>query len=338
MEEATARPMMWGVTASSLQAEGAAPAADWSRWERDGRVPRSGDGNGLATNHPDDFALIASLGLTHVRVGIEWARLEPEPGKPDSDAADRYRDLLRSAQRAGLQVVATLHHQTLPGWYVEDEGGHADETARERRWARYVDVVAETFDELVDVWVPMDDPIGWAVRGYGLGSRPPGRRDPEATLDAADGAIRALLRAWDLLSSGSQPVMAVFGAPTVFGVGPDNESERRRIGQLFLDSWMGLLADGELVLPGRPVRLFEDATGAFDLVGVTHDHPIGVTRTGSDRPLPHRRTCGRHRLRPRGGRVGRADVGGHHGTARSGSSWWPAMALRRQTTSGEKSI
>ena len=74
---------------SSLQAEGVAPAADWSRWERDGRVPRSGDGNGLATNHHDDFAILASIGLTHVRLTIEWARLEPEPGRIDRDAFDR---------------------------------------------------------------------------------------------------------------------------------------------------------------------------------------------------------------------------------------------------------
>jgi len=31
---------MWGVSASSVSAEGVAPAADWSRWERDRRAPQ----------------------------------------------------------------------------------------------------------------------------------------------------------------------------------------------------------------------------------------------------------------------------------------------------------
>ena len=33
-----------GVTASAVSAEGVAPAADWSTWERDGRAPRSSAG------------------------------------------------------------------------------------------------------------------------------------------------------------------------------------------------------------------------------------------------------------------------------------------------------
>ena len=71
--ETTDQSPFFGVTMSSLQAEGVAPAADWSRWERDGRVPRSNDGNGLATNHHDDFAILADIGLTHVRLTLEWA-------------------------------------------------------------------------------------------------------------------------------------------------------------------------------------------------------------------------------------------------------------------------
>ena len=48
---------MWGTGASSTQTEGAAPRADWARWEAMGRVPASGDGNGFATHYRDDPAL-----------------------------------------------------------------------------------------------------------------------------------------------------------------------------------------------------------------------------------------------------------------------------------------
>jgi beta-glucosidase len=276
----------WGVTCSSLQTEGVAPAADWSAWEADGRAPRSGDGNGLATNAPDDFALLGSLGISHIRLGIEWARIEPLPGKVDGTAVDQYRDLLAAAGRAGLAVIATLHHQTLPGWFADDEGGYRDVGATERRWARHVDRCAEAFDDLVAMWVPIDDPIGWAVRGFGLGSRPPGRTDPVAALAAAEAALLANHRAWQLLRGGNQPVMAVFGVPTVFAHGPEAGGERWRWRHLLVDSWIGALRDGELALPDRPPRIVEDMAGSFDLIGVTHDHPIAVDRTGAVHPYP----------------------------------------------------
>ena len=276
----------WGVTMSSLQAEGVAPAADWSRWERDGRVPRSGDGNGLATNHGDDFAILASIGLTHVRLTIEWARLEPEPGRIDRDAFDRYLDLLASAKHAGLQVIATLLHTTSPGWFADDTPGFRDERGRELDWARHVDRCAERFDHLVDIWVPIDDPIGWALRGYGLGSRPPGRRDPETLAEAVEGALLANHAAWELLRSGTTPVMCVFGTPTIFRYGPEADAEQRQWHDLLFGTWMSAIRDGELLVPGLTPRQRPELAGAFDLIGVPHDHPLAIDRTGRVHPYP----------------------------------------------------
>lgn len=271
---------------SSLQAEGVAPAADWSRWERENRVPRSGDGNGLATNHHDDFLLLASLGITHVRLTLEWARLEPERGRIDADAFDRYQDVLASARNAGLHVIATLHHLTLPGWFAEDTPGFRDEKRRELDWARHVDRCAERFDDLVHMWVPIDDPVGWAVRGHLLGTRPPGRRDPERAALAVEGAILANDIAWNLLRSGDTPVMAVFGVPTIFRHGPDSEPQQRLWHDLIFGSWMSAIRDGELVIPGLTPRELPDLAGAFDVIGVSHDHPIAVDRHGALHPYP----------------------------------------------------
>jgi len=46
-------------------------------------MPPSGDGNGFARRFADDFALYAQHGLTHHRLSIEWARIEPEEGRRD---------------------------------------------------------------------------------------------------------------------------------------------------------------------------------------------------------------------------------------------------------------
>ena len=283
---ASGEGFLWGAGASSVSAEGVAPSADWSVWERDGRAPRSGDGAGFARDFRDDLAQLGSLGLNSLRLTVEWARIEPAAGRPDNDALDRYLDIADAAAAEGLGVWITLHHTSLPGWYLDDEGGHADEVARHRWWARHVDRMAEAFDGKAAGWCPIEDPIGWAVRGYGLGTRPPGRRSPEATAAAAEGAMLALHEACRLLESGPQPVMAVFGAPTVqpSPVGREYADaaaiETRRWDELLWGTWTRALREGAVEVPGRaPVAapFFEKGP---ELVGLSHDHPVGVTEAG----------------------------------------------------------
>ena len=276
----------WGATASSVSAEGVAPAADWSRWERDGRAPRSHDGAGFSVDFRDDLAQLARLGLNSIRLTVEWARVEPAPGRPDSDALDRYLDVVDAAAAAGLAPWLTLHHTSLPGWYLDDEGGHADSTARRRWWARHVDRMAEAFDGRAAGWCPVEDPIGWAVRGYGLGTRPPGRTGAEQAAAAAEGAMLALHEACRLLRSGQQPVMAVFGAPTVHPAPADSREAQaavraaRRWDDLIWGTWTRALQKGVLQVPGRapvPAPCFETGPEVF---GLSHDHPVGVTGSG----------------------------------------------------------
>ncbi len=277
---------LWGAGASSVSAEGVAPAAGWSVWERDGRAPRSGDGAGFALDFRDDLAQLRRLGLNSLRLTVEWARVEPAAGREDSDALDCYLDIVDAALVEGLGVWITLHHTSLPGWYLDDEGGHADGTARRRWWSRHVDRMAEAFDGRAAGWCPIEDPIGWAVRGYGLGTRPPGQRSAEATAEAAEGAMLALHEACRLLESGPQPVMAVFGAPTLHAAPIEREHadaaavETRRWDELLWGTWTRALREGAVEVPGRaPVAAPYFEKGP-ELVGLSHDHPVGVTETG----------------------------------------------------------
>ena len=105
-----------------VSAEGVAPSAYWSEWERDHRAPRSHGGYGIHADGRDDVVQFAELGCTDWRVTIEWARVEPEEGRLDRDALDRYRDLLAAAHDAGLRNWLTLQHTSLPGWYLDDRG------------------------------------------------------------------------------------------------------------------------------------------------------------------------------------------------------------------------
>lgn len=278
----------WGVTSSSVSAEGVAPTADWSEWEREKLAPSSGDGFGLHQDYRDDLRQFAALGCTDWRVTIEWARLEPAQGKYDSDALDRYRDILSEARDAGLRNWLTLQHTSLPGWYLDDEGGHRDAEARGRHWARHVDRVAEELDEFADGFVPIDDPIGWALRGYGLGSRPPGRADPVVMREAVEGAVMATHEAVRLLSSGDQPVMTAWRADPVHAL-PDVDGRlsheaktaRQRWDDLLWQTWLRAHAKGVLEIDGRAAKEVPAFVDLVDFVGIVHDHPIGSNSDGA---------------------------------------------------------
>jgi hypothetical protein len=129
------RGFMWGTGASSTQCEGAAPASDWWDWERKGRAPVSGNGNGFAERFAEDFAALSELGLTHHRLSLEWARLEPEEGRRDDTAISHYRDALHSARDAGVTPWVCLHHFTLPRWFAR-AGGFLIQRNRTTHWRR----------------------------------------------------------------------------------------------------------------------------------------------------------------------------------------------------------
>lgn len=290
----------WGVTSSSVQTEGVHPSADWSRWERDKRVPESSDGNGFATNFHDDLALIASLGFSDVRLTLEWARIEPVAGKVDSQALDLYSDIVNHARSVGLAPWLTLVHTTLPGWFSDDSGSFIDQSSRELTWLRHVDRCAERFGDIAEGWVPIDDPIGWALRGYGLGSRPPGKRSEtdvgKALLsDSLEAALLADHLAARHLRRGGATTMAVRGTPTIFTVLDDPQSTLeadaaathvRWWAAVLFDSWINMVGNGELVLPNRRPLHDTQWVDDFDLVGLAFDHPIGLNHLGQLRPYP----------------------------------------------------
>lgn len=278
---------LWGTTASSVGAEGVAPTADWSAWERENRAPRSADGNGWATNFADDAALLASLGANAIRVTIEWARIEPRAGHVDTGRLEHERQVLQALRAAGLTVYVTLQHGSLPGWFHDDAGGFRDEKARRSHWPRHVDRCAEHFEGLVDGWVPIEDPIGWATRGYLLGTRPPGHRNAEWAREAVVGVLDANQQAWKLLRGGTAPVVASLGLTTVRHAGSvEARTEARSWDTVLWDVFLRARREGVLDVPGGPSLERPDMAGAFDAIGVAYRPPILVDDAATLGPYP----------------------------------------------------
>jgi len=266
----------WGTASSSTQCEGAAPASDWYRWEQAGRAPRSGDGNGFATRYAEDFALLGEYRLTHQRLSLEWARLEPAPGRHDPAAVEHYRQILTAARDAGISTWACLHHFSLPGWFSEDLPGMIDRSTR-THWHRHVDWVAETFGDLVFAWLPINEPNAFAVLGYRVGRHPPGVARADRYAEALEAIHLANYEAWRLLQGGDQPVATAHNLSPVHaatrGSNPHEltaAQDRARSMDEGMWCWTRALRDGVLEVPGRAAIEIGDLAGSFDLIGFSY--------------------------------------------------------------------
>jgi beta-glucosidase len=163
---------LWGAATSGHQVEGDNRHSDWWAWEESGRLPyRSGKACRHLELYPQDFALARSLGHNAHRLGIEWARIEPEPGRVDEAALDHYAAVLASARADGLEPVVTLHHFVAPAWFTE-RGGWQQSDAPEL-FAAHVGRVARAFAGKVRWWITFNEPTVWAKHAYVTGDWPP---------------------------------------------------------------------------------------------------------------------------------------------------------------------
>jgi beta-glucosidase len=271
----------FGVGFAPTQAEGAAPASDWRDWERQGRAPYSDDGNGFATNYRDDLRRFADAGLGHVRLGLEWARLEPEEGKVDPWAIEHHQQVLTAAAEAGLHVWAALVDRSLPGWFALDERGFRERHARSYLWPRHVERCAELFGDQVHAWVPIVRPLRLAQTGYLTGQAPPGITHLERFLDTLVGLHQGMGEAWRVLRGGP-PVATAYDLAEVRS-GDRSTTTRAFAARADALHWCGVGArrDGELAISDVGVRPLPGLQEAFDIIGFTVEPRVTVGEQGA---------------------------------------------------------
>ena len=141
---------LWGAATAPHQIEGNNLNADL--WLAEQVKPTifhepSGDACDSYHRYEEDIALVADLGFNCYRFGIEWARIEPEPGHFSIAELDHYRRMLDACHARGLAPVVTFNHFTAPRWFAA-RGGFTQPDAADL-FARYAEKATQRLGDLI---------------------------------------------------------------------------------------------------------------------------------------------------------------------------------------------
>lgn len=285
---------VWGTASSSHQSEGNNVHNDWWAWEQEpGHVvhgQRSGRANDFWNRYDGDFALLASLGLTHHRMSVEWSRVEPDEGCVDESTLAHYRRILESAHRHGIVPWVNLHHFALPRWFAA-EGGFLRE-ANLGHWQRHVERVGRALAPLCAHWHPMNEANAYAGGAYLLGLMPPGVRDLAAFRQMLRNTMLAYRDAYAVLK-GVDPRLQVGTIHVFVPAFPADPSSQDDV--LMAESFdahfnavlLHALRDGVVALPGSEPEPIEGLRGAADFFGANYYSATRVSAADPGRGRPH---------------------------------------------------
>ena len=177
---------LWGASTSAYQIEGG-NVNDWSVWEKSaarikkleqaGKNPEDylcGQACDSYNRYEEDFDLALALNNNAHKLGIEWSRIEPEPGKWNMKEVEHYRQVLRALKKRNLTVFVCLWHWTNPLWLARI-GGWTNKKAV-ACFERYAKFMAEQLGDLADCWLTLNEPMAHIGFGYLRGNFPPARQ------------------------------------------------------------------------------------------------------------------------------------------------------------------
>lgn len=119
----------------------------------------------------EDFDVAKKLGHNAHRFSIEWSRIEPEEGKFNEKEIEHYRKVIQALRERGIEPFVTLWHWTLPLW-VRDRGGWENRDAV-YYFGRYVKRITTELRNLVNFWMPLNEPSTYIGASYVTGIHPP---------------------------------------------------------------------------------------------------------------------------------------------------------------------
>jgi beta-glucosidase len=134
---------LWGVATAGHQVEGNNVNSDV--WLLETVKPTifaepSGDADNSFELWRTDLDLVRGLGLNTCRFSLEWARIEPEPGRYSVAMLDHYKTIIEGCRARGLKPFVTFNHYTTPRWFAARGGWTVPDSAE--LFARFCDRAA----------------------------------------------------------------------------------------------------------------------------------------------------------------------------------------------------
>ncbi|MEF8846954.1 MAG: glycoside hydrolase family 1 protein [Candidatus Paceibacterota bacterium] len=180
---------LWGSATSAYQVEGGIDNCDWSE-----EFPA-----GKACDHynkfREDFELLEALNQDIHRFSIEWSRIEPEPGEFDQKEIEHYRKVLKDLKSRDVKTMVSLHHITTPLWL--DEQGNWTNTEVINYFPRFAQRVFGEYNDLVDYWITINEPIVYAFFGYLVGEWMPQKESLTSMLKVVRNQLVSHRRIYD---------------------------------------------------------------------------------------------------------------------------------------------
>ena len=218
--------LLWGVSTSAFQIEGALEADGRGRSIWDRFSGESGDTGEIACDHyrrwQDDVDLIASLGVNAYRFSIAWPRLFPAGrGRVNAAGLDHYDRLIDALLARGIEPLVTLYHWDLPQ-ALQDRGGWPSREIVDA-FVEYAMQCYEAYGDRVRRWITINEPWVHGVLGHATGEHAPGERDWARAVAAMHHMLLAHGRASRELGAGEAGI-----AFSLFPVDPAGEAEADR--------------------------------------------------------------------------------------------------------------
>lgn len=152
----------------------------------------------------DDLDAAASLGITAMRWGVPWHRVEHAPGRFDWAFTDR---VLERLSELDIAPILDLVHYGCPVWL---DGSFANPDYP-RRVAQYAAALASRYRSLVQLFTPLNEPVVNAQFCGAEGTWPPNLRGPR-------GYVRVLLALCEGMSHTIQAIRDVHPTATIVHV------------------------------------------------------------------------------------------------------------------------
>lgn len=149
---------LWGAAISAHQSEGNDVNSDsWLLENLPETVYKDPSGDACDSYHryAQDFAIAKAIGLNCYRFGIEWARIEPEPGMFSEAELDHYKRVLASCRAHGLLPILSYNHFTVPRWFAMRGGWEAPDSAD--LFARYCGRATRALGDQIGMAAPFNE-------------------------------------------------------------------------------------------------------------------------------------------------------------------------------------